>query len=256
MCDVIATLPAAGARAVAIVPLGFVSDHMEVLWDLDTEAMETAEEHGLFAVRTASPSTHPAYVGGLVDLVEERLKATPVDERPAVTALGLHLVGAALWVGGLLMLALLWGVLPADRVPLVVGRYSSIALGCFVLVAVSGVVSAQIRVGALRSALADAAEFVTTKSRPYPDAGVERAAEDPLVVHAFGELELQVRGAEALLGEAGRAVDRADDHLNESMAARASLAVAACGRGDNQSADRNGADTTSADRSDRDLAMV
>ncbi|MDD7963390.1 ferrochelatase [Microbacterium thalli] len=86
--DAIAELPAAGRKAVLIVPLGFVSDHMEVLWDLDTEAMETAEEHGLFAVRTASPSTHPAYVSGLVDLVEERLHATPVEERPAVTSLG------------------------------------------------------------------------------------------------------------------------------------------------------------------------
>ncbi|MEH3089707.1 MAG: ferrochelatase [Microbacterium arborescens] len=86
--DAIAELPAAGRRAVLIVPLGFVSDHMEVLWDLDTEAMETAEEHGLFAVRTASPSTHPAYVSGLVDLVEERVNATPVEDRPAVTPLG------------------------------------------------------------------------------------------------------------------------------------------------------------------------
>src|SRR5690606_5731327 len=39
--DVIASLPDAGAQAVVIVPLGFVSDHMEVKWDLDTEAMET-----------------------------------------------------------------------------------------------------------------------------------------------------------------------------------------------------------------------
>jgi SfnB family sulfur acquisition oxidoreductase len=86
---------------------------------------------------------------------------------------------------------------------------------------------AAIDTGIARAALADAAEFVTTKSRPFPDAGVERAADDPLVVHAFGELELQVRAAEALLAEAGRAVDRANDDLNESTAARASLAVAA-----------------------------
>ena len=89
------------------------------------------------------------------------------------------------------------------------------------------VLHAAIDAGIARAALADAAEFVTTKSRPYPDAGVERAAEDPLVVHAFGELELQVRGAEALLAEAGRAVDRANADLHESTAARSSLAVAA-----------------------------
>ncbi|MFC4783496.1 SfnB family sulfur acquisition oxidoreductase [Nocardioides sp. MAHUQ-72] len=81
--------------------------------------------------------------------------------------------------------------------------------------------------GIARAALDDAARFVTSKSRPYPDAQVERAADDPLVVHAFGEMELSVRAAEALLAEAGRAVDRADAHLDEKSAAEASLAVAA-----------------------------
>src|SRR5690606_33592880 len=52
--DVIAELPAAGVDAVVIVPLGFVSDHMEVMWDLDTEAMESAQEAGIRAVRTPS----------------------------------------------------------------------------------------------------------------------------------------------------------------------------------------------------------
>ena len=81
--------------------------------------------------------------------------------------------------------------------------------------------------GIARAAITEAARFVTTKSRPYPDAGVDRAADDPLVVHAFGEMELQVRAAEALLREAGRAVDRADADLTEETAADASLAVAA-----------------------------
>src|SRR6185437_12248520 len=49
--DAIDELPAAGIRAVIIVPIGFVSDHMEVLWDLDNEAMETSERNGLVAVR-------------------------------------------------------------------------------------------------------------------------------------------------------------------------------------------------------------
>ncbi|MGY4644321.1 SfnB family sulfur acquisition oxidoreductase [Cellulomonas sp. URHB0016] len=86
---------------------------------------------------------------------------------------------------------------------------------------------AAIDAGIARAALRDAAAFVTTKSRPYPDAGVDRAADDPLVVHAFGEMELQVRAAEALLAEAGRAVDRADGDLTEATAGEASLAVAA-----------------------------
>jgi protoporphyrin/coproporphyrin ferrochelatase len=88
VCDVIEQLPARGAQAVAIVPLGFVSDHMEVLWDLDTEAMDAAAEAGLKAVRTPTPGVDPAYVSGLVDLVEERLRGTPAADRPHLTDLG------------------------------------------------------------------------------------------------------------------------------------------------------------------------
>ena len=86
---------------------------------------------------------------------------------------------------------------------------------------------AAIDAGIARAALLDAAAFVVAKSRPYPDAGVSRASEDPLVVHAFGEMELQVRAAEALLAEAGRALDRADGALTVESAGAASLAVAA-----------------------------
>ncbi|WP_426182895.1 ferrochelatase [Microbacterium sp. TWP3-1-2b2] len=86
--DAIAELPAAGAKAVVIVPLGFVSDHMEVMWDLDTEAIESAAEVGLLATRTQTPGVHPAFVAGLVDLVVERIEGTPASERPHLTDLG------------------------------------------------------------------------------------------------------------------------------------------------------------------------
>ena len=67
-----------GALAgVVVVPLGFVSDHMEVVWDLDTEAKETAENLGLAFRRTPTPGTHPAFISGLVDIVEERLGRRP-----------------------------------------------------------------------------------------------------------------------------------------------------------------------------------
>ncbi|MET8153566.1 SfnB family sulfur acquisition oxidoreductase [Actinoplanes sp. NPDC049668] len=89
------------------------------------------------------------------------------------------------------------------------------------------VLHAAIDAGIARAALTDAAAFVREKSRPYPDAKVERAADDPLVVHAFGEIELAVRGAEALLAEAARAIDRADGDLTAGSATAASLAVAA-----------------------------
>ncbi|MBD3941483.1 ferrochelatase [Microbacterium sp. NEAU-LLC] len=86
--DVIADLPAAGIQAVAIVPVGFMSDHMEVLWDLDTEAMEAADEAGIRAVRTPTPGVDPVFVSGLVDLVQERLNGTPAADRPHATGLG------------------------------------------------------------------------------------------------------------------------------------------------------------------------
>ncbi len=88
VCDRIAELPEEGVRAVVISPLGFLSDHMEVMWDLDEEAMEAAEEAGLQAVRTATPGVHPAFVSGLADLIQERMAGTAPEQRPAETPLG------------------------------------------------------------------------------------------------------------------------------------------------------------------------
>lgn len=104
-----------------------------------------------FAVRSLGMVALTAGVSmiGLIPLAQQGHAAGTASHDAAVTALGLHLVGAALWVGGLVMLVLLRPVIDGDRLAVVVGRYSSIALGCFVLVAVSGVASAQIRVGAL-----------------------------------------------------------------------------------------------------------
>jgi ferrochelatase len=87
--DAIVDLAADGhTKAVVIVPFGFVSDHMEVMWDLDNEALTTSVENGLRAVRVPTPGTHPAFVSGLVDLIEERLNDVPAEERPHVTGLG------------------------------------------------------------------------------------------------------------------------------------------------------------------------
>jgi ferrochelatase len=57
-----------------VVPLGFVSDHMEVLWDLDTEAKDAAAEAGLAFVRTPTPGISDSFVAGIVDLIQERLE--------------------------------------------------------------------------------------------------------------------------------------------------------------------------------------
>ncbi|MGV8877334.1 MAG: ferrochelatase [Rhodoglobus sp.] len=86
--DAIDALAAKGIEAVVIVPLGFISDHMEVKWDLDTEALDTAAGHNMVAVRVATPGIHPAFVSGLVDLVLERRDGVPVADRQALTELG------------------------------------------------------------------------------------------------------------------------------------------------------------------------
>ncbi|CAN5413660.1 ferrochelatase [soil metagenome] len=86
--DRIVELAAEGVTGIVIVPLGFISDHMEVKWDLDTEALETAEENGIVAVRVPTPGVHAAFVTGLVDLVLERRDGIPTTDRPALTELG------------------------------------------------------------------------------------------------------------------------------------------------------------------------
>jgi len=86
--DAIVRLAAEGMKAVVIVPLGFISDHMEVKWDLDTEAMETARQHNVYAVRVPTPGVHAAFVSGLIDLMIERRDGLAAAERPALTTLG------------------------------------------------------------------------------------------------------------------------------------------------------------------------
>ncbi|WP_203660874.1 SfnB family sulfur acquisition oxidoreductase [Streptomyces sp. SID14446] len=93
--------------------------------------------------------------------------------------------------------------------------------------AVAQLLHAAIDAGIAGGALVEAAEFVRTKSRPWFESGVDTAAEDPLLIQRFGELDLQVRASEALLGVAARAVDAARDELTDASAAEASLAVAA-----------------------------
>ncbi|MCT1436429.1 ferrochelatase [Brachybacterium paraconglomeratum] len=72
--DVIARLAEEdSADAVVVVPIGFVTDHVEVVWDLDTEAKETAEEKGLAFRRVATSGEDPRFIAALADLVQERL---------------------------------------------------------------------------------------------------------------------------------------------------------------------------------------
>ena len=80
ICDHLEALT--GARNVVVSPIGFVSDHLEVKYDLDVEAAELAAGLGLTMVRAGTAGTHPAFVAALGELVRERL-APGVPKRAA-----------------------------------------------------------------------------------------------------------------------------------------------------------------------------
>jgi ferrochelatase len=83
--DHLRRLHAEGVRAAVLVPIGFVSDHMEVVYDLDTEAAETAAGLGLHVVRAATAGVSPAFVSALVDVLAERARAARGEAyQPAV----------------------------------------------------------------------------------------------------------------------------------------------------------------------------
>ncbi|AZZ38737.1 ferrochelatase [Acidipropionibacterium jensenii] len=73
--DYLETLPGQGVSSVVLAPIGFVSDHMEVVNDLDHEAAETAQKLGLAVARAATPDSHPALVAGLVALLTDQADA-------------------------------------------------------------------------------------------------------------------------------------------------------------------------------------
>ena len=58
--DHLRALAADGVTGVVVSPIGFISDHLEVVWDLDNEAAATAAELGLDFARAATPGTAPA----------------------------------------------------------------------------------------------------------------------------------------------------------------------------------------------------
>ncbi len=73
VCDALRDARAGGAPAAILAPIGFISDHMEVLYDLDREARELCGELGFPVVRAATPGTHPLFVEMLGELVAERV---------------------------------------------------------------------------------------------------------------------------------------------------------------------------------------
>jgi ferrochelatase len=84
--DHLKALAGQGVSAVVVCPTGFVSDHVEVIWDLDTEARETASSLGLAFARAATVGTHPGFVAAIRELVQEHLDGT---EPKSIGTLGL-----------------------------------------------------------------------------------------------------------------------------------------------------------------------
>jgi ferrochelatase len=87
VCDRIKELHAAGELTqLVVVPIGFISDHMEVLFDLDSEARELCDRLGVAMQRAATVGTHPRFVTMIRELITERIECA-VD-RPALGSLG------------------------------------------------------------------------------------------------------------------------------------------------------------------------
>jgi len=73
VCDFLRTLRHEGVQGVVLVPIGFVADHMEVKYDLDTEARAVADELGLSMERAAAVGAAPRFVAGLRDLIADHI---------------------------------------------------------------------------------------------------------------------------------------------------------------------------------------
>jgi ferrochelatase len=85
VCDAIRDLHTRGARQVVVAPIGFISDHMEVLYDLDTEAADLCRSLGIDMRRSATVGTAPEFVAMVRDLIAER--AWDLPDRVAIGCL-------------------------------------------------------------------------------------------------------------------------------------------------------------------------
>lgn len=88
--DHLRDLAAAGVKNVVVAPIGFISDHMEVVYDLDTEAVQTAHELQLNYQRAATAESDPVFLDQLADLVAERAAQARGEKPPLVTEKGTY----------------------------------------------------------------------------------------------------------------------------------------------------------------------
>ena len=97
--DHLDALHADGVRAVVCCPIGFVSDHLEVVWDLDTEAAAHAEKLGMAFTRAATPGTDPRFAELVVELIREHTDGVEPRRLSTVPAAGCAVNGAPCAVG-------------------------------------------------------------------------------------------------------------------------------------------------------------
>ncbi|GAB3884264.1 ferrochelatase [Kibdelosporangium lantanae] len=97
--DHIEALSAQGVGAVAVCPIGFVSDHLEVVWDLDNEAAEKAAELGMLFARTATASADPRFADMVVELIREHTEGVEPRKLSDMPAAGCTVNGAPCAVG-------------------------------------------------------------------------------------------------------------------------------------------------------------
>ncbi|MBF6209800.1 ferrochelatase [Nocardia puris] len=97
--DHLEDLSAKGVDAVVVCPVGFVSDHLEVIWDLDNEAKEKAGELGMAFARAATPGPDPRFARMVAELVAEHLDGVPARKLGAVPGHGCTRNGTPCAVG-------------------------------------------------------------------------------------------------------------------------------------------------------------
>lgn len=88
ICDHLETLSAGGTQAVVVCPVGFVSDHLEVVWDLDTEAKEKADELEMGFARAETPGADARFARMIVELLDEQRVGGSCRRIGSVTSYG------------------------------------------------------------------------------------------------------------------------------------------------------------------------
>ncbi|HYS41217.1 MAG TPA: ferrochelatase [Pseudonocardiaceae bacterium] len=97
--DHVDALHDAGVPGIVVSPIGFVSDHLEVVWDLDNEARERADKLGMAFARAATAGTDPRFAELVVELIREHVADAPVRKLSDFTLAGCTVNGAPCEIG-------------------------------------------------------------------------------------------------------------------------------------------------------------